>query len=295
MKFLYSGKESLTSLEDIISAKYSAVFKIEGCYVYGQDGVEDYFTNQKHTCARPSRIQDHATISMTININNVDQESCSHFLWNLAQKSILEKFDFDKAMTSSRTRGVIAVDAFEAHHTIVTRTFDYLSRETSDQIAAAGCHLVSWLPYHLDQLRELEDDEKGELTPYDKFDIGHELYTLFQNNEVFLRHRERSEQSLWWADEMDAVQKWLMDPVVERRLDKKWRNGVQMAASPTKGYLRVWAKTVVEGFLRGRSWDVRNVYYWIAEFMEVVSLLYSAGLWRLWIFADISSGLEERR
>ena len=51
MKFLYSGKESLTSLEDIISAKYSAVFKIEGCYVYGQDGVEDYFTNQKHTCA----------------------------------------------------------------------------------------------------------------------------------------------------------------------------------------------------------------------------------------------------
>ncbi|KAI0094488.1 hypothetical protein BDY19DRAFT_988325 [Irpex rosettiformis] len=266
--FLCSGIESLASMEDIIKAKYSAVLKVEGNLVSGQDGVEEYFQEKEGISARSSHSKHHSTISMTITINNVDQERCSRFLWNLAQKGVLENFEFEKSATGNSIHGAIAVDEFDAHHTIVKRAFKYLSKERESQTSPIGRYLVCWLPYHLGRLHELEDEEKGELTVYEKFDIGQNLYTLFYNEEVFHRHMASFEQTLWYADEMNHIQKWLTDSVAVRRLDRAWRDEVQLAASPTGGYLKVWVRTVVEGFLKNRSWSVLCAYYWIAEFMK---------------------------
>ena len=211
---------------------------------------------------------------MTISIKNAGQEHCSRFLWDLAEKCVMEKFDFDKAIMSSRSRGVgvIGVDEFEAHHTIVKRTFDYLGSKASDQTEAVGNLLVTWLPYHLGRLRGLEDNGKGDLTPYDKFRIGDGLFMLFQNDSVLIRHRASFERTWWFADEMQTIHNWLMDPVVVRNLGE-WRDRIQMTTSWTNGYLEAWAKTIVEGVLRSRNWDIRNGYSWIAEFMKAVSFL----------------------
>ncbi|KAI1411841.1 hypothetical protein F5Y13DRAFT_200538 [Hypoxylon sp. FL1857] len=271
--FLYSGTESLASLQFIIKNKYSAVLKLEDGYVYGQDGVKDYLQKDKDNSGKSSHSKDRSTISMTITINNVDQELCGHFLWDLAHKAIRDKFKFDFDAASphgalhSSSQATITVDEFEANHTIVTRAFEYLEKEPRDQTKEIGKYLVGWLPYHLGRLRQLEDEEKGALTPGEQFEIGQSLYKLFKDENVFLRHRASFEQTLWFVSEMEDVQKWLMDSAVVRRLDKKWRDEVQLPLSPTRGFLKELVKMVVEGMLRNRSWGVQNAYNWIEEFM----------------------------
>lgn len=212
---------------------------------------------------------------MTITINNVDQELCGHFLWDLAHKAIRDKFkfDFDAASTlHSSNQAIIAVDEFEAHHTIVTRAFEYLGNGQSEQTKQIGRYLVCWLPFHLGRLRQLEDEDKGELLPSEKFEIGQNLYRLFKADQVFRRHIATFQLTWWLVDEMEDVQKWLMDSAVVRRLDRRWRDEVQLAASPARGFLKALVRLAIDGFLRERSWGVQSAYYWIEQFMGAVSL-----------------------
>ncbi|KAI0875166.1 hypothetical protein GGS24DRAFT_307538 [Hypoxylon argillaceum] len=269
--FLYSSTESLASLQYIIKNKYSAVLRLEGTNVYGQDGIKDYLSREEDSLGKSSHSKDRPTISMTITINNVDQELCGHFLWDLAHKAIRDKFVFDfDASSDPLLHGgklAIAVDEFQAHHTIVTRAFEYLGRAPADQTRDIGEYLVRWLPHHLSRLRHLEDEEKGELAPHQKLEIGRNLYALFQNEKLLSRHRASFEKTFWTARGMEDVRKWLMDPAVVRKLDRKWRDKVQSAVSPTRGYLEEFVKIVVTGFLQDRTWDVRNASSWIVEFM----------------------------
>ncbi|KAL7794357.1 hypothetical protein V8C37DRAFT_415219 [Trichoderma ceciliae] len=271
--FLYSDTESLASLQYIIKNKYSAVLKIDDGFVYGQDGVKDHLRKEKDSSGRSSQSKDRATISMTITINNVDQELCGHFLWDLAHKAIRDKFDFNIDGHASNTLhgsswGSIAVDEFEAHHTIVTRAFEYLSKPHREQTEQIGGYVVGRLPYHLSRLRQLEDEDKGALLPSEQSEIGRNLYKLFRDGEVFVRHKKSFEKTWWLVGEMEHLQQWLMDSAVMRRVDKRWRDEVQLAASPSRGYLKEFVRAVVGGFLRERNWAVHSAFIWLERFMK---------------------------
>ncbi|KAI8631209.1 hypothetical protein F5Y19DRAFT_425430 [Xylariaceae sp. FL1651] len=270
--FLHSATESLTSLQYIIKNKYPAVLRTDENYVYVQDGVKDYLQKEKDKFSMSSQSKERATISMTINVDKVDHELCAHFFWDLAHKAIRDKFKFDFDAASSalhNSKVTIAVGEFEAHHTIVMRAFEYLSKEHCEQTKDIGVYLVRWLPYHLECLRQLEDQEKGELAPDERLEIGQKLYEMFKDEMLFRRHRASFEQTFWTGEEMETVWKWLMDSAVVRRLNKKWRDEVQSAIGLTRGYLKELVKVVIEGFLRERSWEVENAYNWIREFMSV--------------------------
>jgi hypothetical protein len=260
---------------------------VEDGYVYAQDGIEDYLANGQDTPGRPSHSSGRGTISMTITINDVDQELCKHFLWDLAHKAIRDKFKFEfdgdspnsGLISNSGHGGAIRVDTFDAHHTIVQRTFEYLSKLPQDQTATIGIYLISWLPYHLDKLRSLEDEDKGTLSQHAAFEIGQNLHILFKDQEIFRRHKTSFEKTWWTTSEIENVQKWLMDSAVTRKLNKQWRDEVQLAASPIQGYLRELVTMVLKGFLQERSWDVQNACYWIQNFMDVVSALMGCCSW----------------
>lgn len=272
-----TGITSLTSLEYIIKTKYSAVLKLEDGCVYAQDGVQEYLQKEKGSPGQSSPSKARATISMSITINNVDQELCGHFLWDLADMAIRDKFKFNSngdssnALHDSSSPGDVAVDEFEANHTIVTRVFEYLSNKPREHTKEVGVQLICWLPYHLGQLRQLEDDDKGRLMSREQSEIGRNLYELFKDDVVFQRHKATFEKTYWTVDEMKEVQKWVMDSAVVRKLDKEWRAKVQLTANPTRGYLKGFVRMVVGGLLRERSWEVPNACWWLKEFMAAVS------------------------
>lgn len=271
MKFLYSGTESLTSLQDIIETRYSAILMLEGSNVYGRDGVKDYFQEAKRGPSKPLHNETGATISMSINIKNVDQELCGNFFWDLAQKAIRDKFKFDFDIASS-IRTSIAVDEFEAHHTIVRRAFEYLDKEPQAQTNEIGDYLIYWLPNHIEILFQLQADNSRSLMAVEQDEITMGLYNLFRNDTVLERHRKSFEKALWVAKEMKDIQNWLTASMVVWKSDEEWWKAMaQRAESPTKGYLKGFVNMVVKGLLRERSWDVANALNWIVEFMTAVS------------------------
>ncbi|KAK7994744.1 Nacht and tpr domain containing protein [Apiospora arundinis] len=240
---LCSGNESLASLEYIIENKYPAVLKLEGDCVLVQDNVKEILQRGKDSRHRLSFSQDGPTISMNITINKVDQEFCQHFLWDLAQKSIREKFSFNFDESSNRllsSENTIEVDEFEAHHSIVRHALEFMARVQSDETKAIGRYLVAWLPFHLKQLQNLEQEEKGELTPMQKRAIADGLYHMFQTDNVFRRHQYSFEGDFvyWYPSEMQQVHEWFMDSAAVRNIDKKWLREVKLASNPTRGYMR---------------------------------------------------------
>ncbi|KAI0534357.1 hypothetical protein GGR58DRAFT_483176 [Xylaria digitata] len=269
--FLSSGTESLASLQHIIETKYSAVLKLEDTAVYEQDGIRDYLYKEKVNLDKSPQSKGRATISMTITINNVDQEICGHFLWDLAHKAIRDKFRFNFDAPSNSLQGskaTIAVDEFEAHHTIVKQAFEYLRMEPRDQTMEIGGYLIGWLLYHLGRLLQLEEEEKGALMSDERTEIGQNLFNVFKDEEYFRRHKTSFERIYWMADQIEDLRKWLTDPTVVRKLDKKWRDKVRHTPSAISGFLTELVKMVVTGFLRERSWNIKNAYLWVNEFMK---------------------------
>lgn len=279
-KFLYSGTESLTPLQYIIKNKYSSILKMDNGYVYCQDDIKDYLKEKGDSPSRPLNPKGDATISMTITINNANQETCAHFLWDLAHEAIRDKFSFNIGGDASNASyssswGTIDVDEFEAHHTIVTRAFDYLIKPSlnRNETKEIGKYLIWRLPHHLDRLRQLKDNKMGELESYQYSGIGQNLYKLFSSDEVFVRHKESFEQMWWTVSEMESVQKWLTDSKVIRKLsDNNWRDEIKAATSPARGYLRHFVKALLRRFLKERSWNAYYAHKWIEQLMEAVSL-----------------------
>ncbi|KAJ4999255.1 hypothetical protein K4K48_004358 [Colletotrichum sp. SAR 10_66] len=271
---LTSDIASLTSLEYVIRTKYSAILSIEDeYYVYLQDGVEEYLQKVDTSSGQSQQSTGGSTISMTISINNVDQELCGNFLWDLADMAIRNKFKFNfdgeafnPAHSSKRP---LAVDELEANYTIVTQAFKYLSNEPTDATQNVGRYVVEFLPYHLNRVRELEDEDKGMLRDDQRSEIGQGLYKIFKDDTVFQRHIKTWQDIEWSVDEMRAIQTWLMDSAAMRKVDRKWRTAVQKASSPITGYLNALVKTVLRGLLRQRSWQMYNASKWLKRFMEL--------------------------
>lgn len=256
------------------------MLELEDDYVLVKDHVEEILLKEKSGLEKRSLSQQGPTISMSITINNVDQELCQHFLWDLAQKSIRDKFRFDFDAAANRLHGsqtTIGVDEFDAHHTIVKHTLEYLSNEPNEQTKAIGQYLVVWLPFHLTRLRELETEDKGELMPLEKRNIADGLYNIFKSDFIFQRHKDSFEGqvgscSYWTPSEMKDVNEWFMDSAAMRRLDKKWLRDVKSAPNPTRGYLRPLVEVVLDQFLRGRKWGALSGYNWIEQFFVMVRL-----------------------
>ncbi|KAF4553620.1 Hypothetical protein D9617_6g093510 [Elsinoe fawcettii] len=269
--YLRSGTESVSSLRHIIDDKYGDVLEVDGDMVVGKDDVIDYITQRSEKKARPQKNEDQSTISMSITINNVDQEMCRHFFWDLTHKAIREKFkfDFDAAENSRHGRKVlISVDEFESHLAIVETSFKFLNAKPTEKTESIGRYLVEWLPFHLSRLTEIEDDYDRDLAPDERRSIGQNLYRLFKDDEIFKRHKESFEQSGWNAQEMINLQKWFSDATVLRGVDKDWKESVRRATNPTNGYLKEFARHVVEGWLRSREWTPWVAKRWVSAFME---------------------------
>ncbi|KAK7952888.1 hypothetical protein PG996_013769 [Apiospora saccharicola] len=280
-KFLYSRKESLATIDYIIDKKYSDVLKLSGDIVMVQDDVRDFLEKGKDGRRKRKSSQQERTISMSITINNADQEECHNFLWDLSHKSIRDKFkfDFDSALGSHST--TIEVDEFEAHHSIVKYAFSYLAGYPRNETKPIGEYLATWLPYHLKHLQRLEAEDKGELSAAEKRDIGTGLYNIFKSDDTFRRHQASFEGHLsyWTPREMREVNEWLTDSAVASRLDKQFLRSIKFASSPARGYMRPLVNLMLNQFLRAEesTWGASIVFRWIEQFVMVDTIPYNGG------------------
>ncbi|KAG8668348.1 hypothetical protein FPOAC1_007727 [Fusarium poae] len=260
---------SVEGLDTMIRHKYSSVLKIESDIVTVEEGFRDYLAEEAEKASNGKSSPDDApsTISMTLTLNHVDRQRAAEYFWNLTQMAMQPNFTFDSRNNNQR-QGRIAVDAFEAHLNIVNQTFKVLESKRVVEHQTNNSYLVAWLPYHLDRLRELENESvRGVLLAQQQRKIGEKLYDLFTNDSVFQQHKATFEQAYWVVPEMKSMQEWLMDPTVRRR-DKDWLKNVLSAPSLTQGYLKGFTTWIVTEFVRNRTWEVSMAYRWIEELMD---------------------------
>lgn len=256
---------------------YPHILELEDNYVSERPGLRTYFEKQRKQTA--IYFKDRATVSMTIQINNVDQELCGHFLWDLTHTAIRDrfKFDFDKASNALLSQSTISADEFDAHYTIVMRVFTYLKQTPRTEIKHIGRYFIHWLPYHLERLRELEGEGEGSLTSPQKAEIGKSLYKVLGSEKTIPPHCDSFQSSYWTPREMISLREWLKRADVVVKLDKDWQNQVFRALAAPKlvksGILETFAKVIVNGVLRDpkRTWPVKGAHTWIENFMEAVS------------------------
>ncbi|KAE9569619.1 hypothetical protein CGMCC3_g14171 [Colletotrichum fructicola] len=270
---LGSGIESVPWLESAIKTNYSAILKLEDDNVCVQDEVEEFLRKGAVALGLPDTVKDHSSISMTISIKSASREQCGHFFWALADRAFRNQFQFNFEGDSFNTFHAlgqhISVDEFEANHFIVTRAFEYFRKDPVEETKAIDIYLLNWLPYHLDRLRVLEDDRKGELSSEQKSEIGLNLQNMFQDDRVLQNHKRTFQKGYWTSEEIKDVRLWLDDPAVVRRMDRKWRADVKTAPSPLRGYFKPIAIAVLEGLLRDRSWEVTNACTWLRQFIAL--------------------------
>jgi hypothetical protein len=283
MKVLFSDTVSITALEQVIQTKYLAVLKLENGYVYLQDGVEEYLKNSETVPDHSQRSKDGATISMTISINNADRERCGHFLWDLADMAIRDRFNFNLDSDNSNnlhssSQRTISINKLESNYVIITRVFKYLNDEPRIETQDIGPYVIAWLPEHLKRLRQFEDEDEGTLRDDQKSEIGQNLYNIFRDDTVLQRHKETFQKTFWTAEEIKEMQMWLRDSTVVRKVDKKWRNAIRGASNPINGYLKIFVRVLVHALFRERGWDVDNGRRWLKYFISAVSNVAVFGL-----------------
>ena len=196
---------------------------------------------------------------MTIAINNVDQEICGHFLWDLAHKAIRGKFKFDLDTASNA-----------ALHGGVGQAVITVERVRSP-------------PHHHQLEFDDEEDNRG-LTPNEQSEIGLNLYKIFSDDKVFARHKERFESTYWTVGEMEAVREWLTGLGCRaeggQELAEKGASGRQ----PGQGHVgRVRQDTCQGVFSRRGQGGVISAYDWIEEGLgikEVQATIREPPTWR---------------
>ncbi|KAF4416079.1 hypothetical protein CFRS1_v006172 [Colletotrichum fructicola] len=203
---LGSGIESVPWLESAIKTNYSAILKLEDDNVCVQDEVEEFLRKGAVALGLPDTVKDHSSISMTISIKSASREQCGHFFWALADRAFRNQFQFNFEGDSFNTFHAlgqhISVDEFEANHFIVTRAFEYFRKDPVEETKAIDIYLLNWLPYHLDRLRVLEDDRKGELSSEQKSEIGLNLQNMFQDDRVLQNHKRTFQKGYWTSEEI---------------------------------------------------------------------------------------------
>jgi hypothetical protein len=266
----------MLQLEKKLKRKYAKIFTVSSDdLVDVVDGIEDLLKKER---SQPRGGDETAKFSATITITKADFTSVQSFLWNFMQKTAQDNFGFQQLAELQSLKRNIQVNEFDAHFTIVRRTFEFLANPPDDKTKALGPYLLDFLPQHLQGLQKATGLD--ELTPSEKREIGDGLFNLFVSGEVIKRHWDSCDTLIWYrsAEEVNIFLGWFADPSVTghlRGLNREWLREIREDRNPNRALLDKVMKMVAWQWLQDeeREWDVSRPYEWIRGFLSMVCRL----------------------
>ncbi|PON26694.1 hypothetical protein TGAM01_v204195 [Trichoderma gamsii] len=247
-RFLRFGTASLQKLEDKLKGKYSKLFYMHYNYFALSPTIEPLVIKDRK---RPRVGDDAPKISLNITVTNADIITVQNFLWNLFQKSMVDKFEFEPLSNQ------------KSH---VTREIQV------NMTRLIGDYLAKRLPLHLDKLSQA--DGYDEILASDKKEIGDGLFSLFISEEVIERHWESFKSIIWFGedDKVETLRKWLQDPGAIShlgRLDKDWLKSVNTSQRPNREVLTPLMKKIAYRWLKDRAWDTNDCFGALRRFLTL--------------------------
>lgn len=267
-RFLRFGTASLQKLEDKLKGKYSKLFYMHYSYFVLSPNIEPLVIKDRK---RPRVGEDAPKISLNITVTNADITTVQNFLWNLFQKSMVDKFEFEPLSNQkSHIMREIQVNMYDAHLAIVKHALRYLTSSPDVRTRPIGDYLARRFPLHLDKLSQA--DGYDEILSSDKKEIGDGLFSLFISEEVIERHWESLKPIIWFGEDgtVEILRKWLQDPVATGhlgRLDKDWLKTVNTSQRPNRELLTPLMRKIAYRWLQDRTWDTNDCFGALRRFL----------------------------
>lgn len=222
-----------------------------------------------------AKVEETPRITATITITKANLRVAQNFLWNLCEKGVMDKFEFNESAAATTIKDTIRVNEFDAHLWMIKQSLKLLSAEPEERTTALAKYVLGYLPNHLDALREhpkfidLEEEEKGE--------IGHGVYLFIGDGDILEKFwRANGPPGTNWIlqdDDIGVMWKWLEDPSATRYLgkkDKEWLESIKRNPNPDRSLLLPIVKMVAKHWLLDREWEVQTTFEWVRSFLEMV-------------------------
>ncbi|GAQ34147.1 hypothetical protein AKAW_00047 [Aspergillus niger] len=224
-KFIRSNSPPLSSLRKKIRDRFSLILEER------DDGVRLRDEMRQWVILDQNKDQQSA-ISATISLQNTSIEVAQRFFWDLANHSVMNRFNFDAYQMDMAKPSThrIRVTELNAHLVIVKRTFEFLRKAPDPLSRPIGGILLRGLPAHLAVLQEPSQLEQ--LKDTDRRTIGENVQELFLSPVSLERHWDVLQQTKWHtsSDAIDAFWKWLSDdaaikhPIIRDKIREIWND-----------------------------------------------------------------------
>ncbi|BCR95957.1 uncharacterized protein AKAW2_20897A [Aspergillus luchuensis] len=223
--FIRSNSPPLSSLRKKIRDRFSLILEER------DDGVRLRDEMRQWVILDQNKDQQSA-ISATISLQNTSIEVAQRFFWDLANHSLMNRFNFDAYQMDMAKPSIhrIRVTELNAHLVIVKRTFEFLRKAPDPLSRPIGGILLRELPAHLAVLQEPSQLEQ--LKDTDRRTIGENVQELFLSPISLERHWDVLQQTRWHtsSDTIDSFWKWLSDdaaikhPIIWDKIREVWNN-----------------------------------------------------------------------
>ncbi|KAM7186685.1 hypothetical protein V8F33_011672 [Rhypophila sp. PSN 637] len=215
-------------------------------------------------------------INLEIKIVNADLPTARRFFWDLAKYATLDQFDFSADspnIQSNNSKGIISVNAVDAHLAIVLATLDFLNSPPTPDTEDVGPCLVYNLARNLKVLYEATgldaiDDEL-------KSKIGKFVYKLFADPRVIETHWTKTfmgyrGRRLLSHESMTEFWRWLEDNTATRDLgtkDEEWLRKHAASDDKTTALVKDLGVMIARLWLEDKEYHDQAVL-WINQFVE---------------------------
>ena len=218
--------------------------------------------NQRTTSAADWR-----TISMEIKITNAEVNQVQRFLWDLAEHTLLKRFDFAATQDSTTSlKPKIGVSDIDSHLAIVNSTIKLLQGENIEKAEPIATYLLEWFPEHLKFLL----DKRDQMSPHDIGVIGKAVYNLFDESTIN-RHWKHCCEAQWYLkSSVKTFLRWLKDSNATSDLsnrDHKWLQKVHNSDIPSRTLLAPFMHAIAKLWLQGTQGDAVTAWTWINGFL----------------------------
>ncbi|KAI5859460.1 nacht and tpr domain-containing protein [Durotheca rogersii] len=271
--FLRFRKHSIQPLGKKMRTKYAKIFNVsDDGSVEVVDGMAACLIKPR---TEPRNMDETPRFSATITITKGDRTSVQSFFWKLANE--INRYDLDDDTgTKNTAKENIQVNEFEAHLTIVRRILQLISEDPNPKTEALGLYALSFLPDHLNDLKNLETPNGPDiLKASEKREIGDGLIRLFLNTRGIEKHWDICKWVMWFGDkrEIGIFLKWLGDKSVTGHLgprDSQWVKDVARDKKPERLVLLDIMKMLAKRWLRDDSWRAPKVFRWLHGYLTMI-------------------------
>ncbi|KAJ5557127.1 hypothetical protein N7494_001042 [Penicillium frequentans] len=264
--FIRSNSQPLRSLRKRIGDRFSLILEERDDGVRLREEMKKWVILKQDGERKPA-------ISATITVENTSIQVAQRFFWDLANHSVMDRFNFDANQVdmSKPSRHRIQATKLNAHLVIVKRTFEFLRKAPDSLSRPIGGILLRDLPAHLAVLQERPQLEK--LVDNDRRTIGENVQELLLSPMSLERHWDVLQNTRWHTDQKakQAFWKWLSDdaaikhPIIRDKIKE-----LRSDPKPDQKLFEPLARLAGYKWLQDRSPDsTTGSFEWIKSFLDM--------------------------